>query len=64
MVPVYGNAKGENFDYYRLQFGPGLNPSSWIQIGENVHEPATEGKLADWDTGCLIWLVFITAAGG
>jgi membrane carboxypeptidase/penicillin-binding protein len=50
VLPVYGTAKGENFDYYRLQFGQGLNPTSWIQIGENIHEPVTEGQLAEWDT--------------
>lgn len=50
MVPVLGNAKGENFDYYRLQFGQGLNPPSWIQIGEDVHKPVTEGQLTLWDT--------------
>lgn len=49
-VRVSGVAGGEGFDYYRLQYGQGLNPSSWVQIGADVTEPRSEGQLGRWDT--------------
>jgi len=33
-VPILGTAGGENFAYFRLQVGPGLNPQSWYLVGQ------------------------------
>ena len=52
-VPVLGTATGSNFDFYRLQFGQGLNPDRWLQIGEDGRAPVSDGRLALWDTSSL-----------
>jgi membrane carboxypeptidase/penicillin-binding protein PbpC len=52
-VSVEGRASGNGFDYYRLQAGSGLNPSQWLQIGEDVTSPVKDGELAIWDTSGL-----------
>ncbi len=49
-VTIIGNASGENFEYYRVQVGKGLNPTSWLQVGPDVNKPVTDGELALWDT--------------
>jgi membrane peptidoglycan carboxypeptidase len=49
-VIITGAAGGEGFVSYRLEYGQGLNPSAWIQIGGDYTEPVTEGRLAVWDT--------------
>jgi hypothetical protein len=52
-VPIIGTASGNNFDYYRLQAGQGLNPTRWFQVGEDFHTPVEDGQLAIWDAGEL-----------
>jgi membrane peptidoglycan carboxypeptidase len=47
---VLGAARGDDFSYYRLQYGQGLDPSEWFQIGQDVHHSVTSGILGDWDT--------------
>jgi membrane carboxypeptidase/penicillin-binding protein len=47
---LQGNARPEAFQYYRLQYGRGLNPSRWIQIGEDKSTPVSDGVLGRWDT--------------
>jgi membrane carboxypeptidase/penicillin-binding protein len=49
-VSITGNAGGDGFETYRLQIGQGLNPTSWVQIGEDVRNPVRAGRLATWDT--------------
>ncbi len=50
VVKIIGTASGENFDYYRVQVGKGLNPQEWIQLGSDVITPVENGVLAEWDT--------------
>ena len=57
-VEIFGTASGEDFDYYRLQIGQGLNPQRWIQIGE-MHTPIEDGLLGTWDTSELSGLYAI-----
>jgi membrane carboxypeptidase/penicillin-binding protein PbpC len=52
-VEISGNAGGENFDFYRLQIGEGLNPRQWLQIGEDSSIPVENDTLATWDTSGL-----------
>jgi membrane carboxypeptidase/penicillin-binding protein PbpC len=47
---ISGSAGGENFDFYRIQVGEGLNPREWLQIGGDVREPVEQGELATWNT--------------
>jgi membrane carboxypeptidase/penicillin-binding protein len=49
-VPIMGRAAGEDFSFYRLQIGAGLNPLTWLQIGDDVHKPVQNGQLGIWDT--------------
>lgn len=50
MVTIEGRAGGENFAFYRLQYGRGLNPQTWIQIGGDARAPVTNGELGVWNT--------------
>ncbi len=49
IVPIHGNARGPDVQLYRLQYGPGLNPSSWTQIGADHHHKVDNGLLETWD---------------
>ncbi|MFN8411098.1 MAG: transglycosylase domain-containing protein [Anaerolineales bacterium] len=50
VVKIVGTASGDNFSYYRVQVGKGLNPQEWIQLGSDVITPVEDGVLAEWDT--------------
>jgi membrane peptidoglycan carboxypeptidase len=50
VVKLIGTASGENFSYYRVQVGKGLNPQEWIQLGGDVITPVENGMLVEWDT--------------
>jgi membrane peptidoglycan carboxypeptidase len=52
-VLVVGDARKQGMAYYRLQYGQGLNPTRWIQIGEDVVEPVEDDVLGIWNTGEL-----------
>ncbi len=50
VVEITGTASGNDFEYYRVQVGKGLNPQQWIQLGSDVTTPVEGGLLAEWDT--------------
>lgn len=52
-LTVTGSASGQDFLFYRLQYGEGLNPQAWYHIGEDVSTPVTDGTLGEWDTADL-----------
>ena len=52
-VAISGSAAGSGFSYYRLQYGQGLNPQAWVQIGTDGKTPVSEAVLAEWDTTAL-----------
>ena len=52
-IAIHGIAESEGFSHYRLQYGRGLNPSQWIQIGEDMTAPVSAGELGRWDTAGL-----------
>ena len=54
-APEGSEGQEDNFDLFRLQYGAGLNPSQWFQIGEDRHDPvdAEGGELGQWDTSAL-----------
>ncbi len=58
-VKIIGTAAGDNFSYYRVQIGKGLNPQEWIQLGSDVTTPVENGVLAEWDTKGLSGLYAI-----
>ncbi|HEX7975776.1 MAG TPA: Ig-like domain-containing protein, partial [Anaerolineales bacterium] len=49
-VSLNGTAAGEGFASYRLEVGAGLNPQTWLQVGEEGKSPVRGGALATWDT--------------
>ena len=53
VVPIHGNATGNGFSFYRLDYGEGLNPTEWIQIGQDSGTARTDDELGIWDTRFL-----------
>lgn len=49
-VVLRGRAGGENFSFYRVQVGKGLNPDEWVLLGEDRTTPVEDNQLAVWDT--------------
>jgi membrane carboxypeptidase/penicillin-binding protein PbpC len=52
-VEIRGSAAGEDFLSYRLEYGQGLYPQKWFQIGGDNSVPVNEGLLGTWDTKSL-----------
>jgi membrane carboxypeptidase/penicillin-binding protein len=52
-VEIIGNAKGPKFDSYQLEFGQGISPQQWLQIGETNKERIFNDVLTVWDTSDL-----------
>jgi len=52
-LEIRGSATGANFAWFRLEYGLGLYPSGWVQIGKDNHTPVTDGPLGEWDTTTL-----------
>jgi len=50
VVKIIGTASGDDFSYYKVQVGKGLNPQEWIQLKSDATTPIESGVLADWDT--------------
>ncbi len=50
IIPIIGNAQMGDFRSYRVEFGEGLNPGAWIQIGPEHYNPVGNGVLEYWDT--------------
>ena len=49
-VEILGNARGANFANYRLEFGSGLEPTQWAQIGPDHGEQHANGLLELFNT--------------
>ena len=49
VVSIRGNARSGDFNFYRLEFGQGLNPSAWSQIGGDHYNQVTDDVLEFWD---------------
>ena len=52
-VVITGNATLDGFALYRLEYGQGLNPSSWNQLGGDHNSQVSNGPLEFWDTSQL-----------
>jgi len=50
VVTLRGKANPKGFEYFRVQYGQGLNPTRWVQIGSDSRTPVASGTLAVWDT--------------
>jgi penicillin-binding protein 1C len=49
VVAIRGNARAGDFAFYRLEFGEGLNPSAWSQIGGDHYNQVDNNVLEFWD---------------
>jgi penicillin-binding protein 1C len=49
VVSIRGNARSGGFSFYRLEFGEGLNPSAWSQIGGDHFNQVNGDVLEFWD---------------
>ncbi len=49
VVSVRGNARSGDFAFYRLEFGEGLNPAAWSQIGGDHYNQVDNNILEFWD---------------
>ncbi len=49
-VVITGNARLDGFQLYRLEFGQGLNPQEWSQLGGDHGSPVDNGPLEYWET--------------
>ena len=49
-IKILGNAAGADFLSYRLEYGQGLYPQAWVQIGTDSPTPLVERLLGEWDT--------------
>jgi len=52
-VLINGRTALPEFDYYKVEFGIGSNPTDWAIVGEIHKTPITEGLLETWDTTVL-----------
>jgi len=59
IVRITGHAEPEGMERFRVQYGRGLNPTSWVQIGQDENRPVRGGLLATWDTSALSGLYTI-----
>jgi hypothetical protein len=50
---IMGNAKGGDFQSWRLEYGPGLNPSAWSPLGPDHGHQVGQGPLEFWDVGAI-----------
>jgi hypothetical protein len=46
---ITGNARGGEFNHYRIDFGKGFNPTEWQQIGPDHGGQVDNGPLENWD---------------
>jgi penicillin-binding protein 1C len=50
---IIGNAKGGDFQAWRLEYGAGLDPSSWSPIGPDRGDQVDHAPLEFWDVSAL-----------
>lgn len=50
IVEIYATVGIDEITNYRIQVGQGLNPSNWLQIGEDQSQKITNKKVVEWDS--------------
>jgi hypothetical protein len=50
MVAIVGSASVPDFQFYKVEFGVGPNPSQWAIVGSLHDMPVINGQLELWDT--------------
>jgi hypothetical protein len=49
-VPIIGSASVADFQFYKVEYGVGSDPSQWAVIGQLHDSPVINGELEVWDT--------------
>ena len=49
-VPIIGSASVDSFQFYKVEYGVGSDPSQWAVIGQLHDSPVINGQLEVWDT--------------
>lgn len=52
-LEIWGSAAGGDFASFRLEYGQGLYPTAWVEIGTDSRTVVTDGVLGEWDTSGL-----------
>lgn len=52
LIDIVGTASSPNFETYSVEYGSGINPSTWSQINTS-NIPVVNNILASWDTTSL-----------
>ena len=55
--PIIGNTRGGDFNHYRIDFGKGLNPTEWQQIGPDHGEQIDNNVLENLDASTFDGLI-------
>ncbi len=50
VVPIIGSALVPDFQYYKVEYGNGPDPSQWFVIGSMHEASVVNGQLEIWDT--------------
>ncbi|HSM25233.1 MAG TPA: Ig-like domain-containing protein, partial [Anaerolineaceae bacterium] len=50
VVEIFATVQVEDISNYRIQVGQGLNPSNWLQLGEDQTRRINNRQITDWDT--------------
>jgi len=50
-VAIHGTASIDSFQYYKIEVGPGQNPSTWAVVGELHYTPVVRGQLETFNSG-------------
>lgn len=50
VVDIIGTVQTQDLISYRIQVGQGLNPATWLQIGEDLTLKISNRKILEWDT--------------
>ncbi len=50
VVNIMGTVQTSDMTSYRIQIGQGLNPASWLQIGEDNTRKISNRKIVEWET--------------
>jgi hypothetical protein len=50
VVPVYGSARIDDFNFYKLEFATLTSPDSWSAVSTTKNAPVLSGLLDVWDT--------------
>lgn len=58
-IAIEGTVRDESFKVARIDYGSGLNPQQWFQIGDNIYDPVTRDTLVTWDTSGIEGLIVL-----